>query len=126
VPESEVLELVAGSPVLSTAWANPWLGRPDGSALTAPDVWFDDVAMAVMVHSRRYHAEPDDWDDTVEADADLVAAGVVVVGVTPRRIRNDPSRVLRRLENAYHAAAARPRPAVVARPRLVDRRRSVG
>ena len=125
-PESEVLELVAESSVLSPAWANPWLERPDGSALTAPDVWFDDVAMAVMVHSRRYHAEADDWDDTVEADADLVAAGVVVVGVTPRRIRTDPSRVLRRLERAYLAAAARPRPAVVARPRPVDRCRSVG
>ena len=126
LPESEVLELVAGSIVLSPAWANPRLERPDGSALTTPDVWFDDVAMAVMVHSRRYHAEGDDWDDTVEADADLVAAGVVVAGVTPHRIRSDPARVLRRLEAAYHAAAARPRPAVVARPRLVDHRRSVG
>ena len=125
-PESEVLELVAESSVLSPAWANPWLERPDGSALTAPDVWFDDVAMAVMVHSRRYHAEADDWDDTVEADADLVAAGVVVVVATPRRIRTDPARVLRRLERAYLAAAARPRPAVVARPRLVDRCRSAG
>jgi len=126
VPESELLQLVAGSTVLPPAWANPWLERPDGSALTAPDAWFDDVAMAVMVHSRRYHAEADDWDATVESDADLVAAGVVVVGVTPRRIRSDPTAVLRRLERAHLAAAARPRPAVSARPRLVDRRRSAG
>ncbi|MFL6204437.1 MAG: hypothetical protein ACJ739_03730, partial [Acidimicrobiales bacterium] len=123
---SEVLHLVSGSSVLSPAWANPWLARPDGSPLTTPDVWFDDVAMAVMVHSRRYHAEGERWDDTVEADSDLVAAGVVVVGVTPHRIRADPPRVLHRLERAYLAAAARPRPAVVARPRLVHRRRPVG
>jgi hypothetical protein len=126
VPEVELLELVAGSVVLSPAWANPWLEQPDGSALTAPDAWFDDVAMAVMVHSRRHHAGADDWDVTVESDADLVAAGVVVLGVTPRRIRSDPMAVLRRLERAYVAAAARPRPAVVARPRPVDRRRSIG
>ena len=126
VPESELLGLVARSRVLSPAWANPWLERPDGSALTAPDAWFDDVAMAVMVHSMRYHSEADDWDATVESDADLVAAGVVVAGVTPRRIRSDPTAVLRRLERAYLAAADRPRPAVVARPRLVDRRRSAG
>jgi len=126
VPESELLELVAGSAVLSAAWANPWLERPDGSRLTSPDAWFDDVAMAVMVHSRRYHAEADDWDATVESDADLVAAGVVVVGVTPRRIRSDPAAVLGRLERAHLVAAARPRPAVVARPRLVEGRRSIG
>jgi hypothetical protein len=126
VPESELLELVSGSAVLPPAWPNPWLERADGTALTAPDVWFDDVAMAVMVHSRRHHAEADDWDATVESDAELVAAGVVVVGVTPHRIRIDPAPVLRRLERAYLTAAERPRPAVVARPRGVDRRRSAG
>lgn len=122
LPESEVLELVARSAVLPPAWANPALEHADGSALTTPDVWFDDVALAVMVHSRQYHAEADAWDATVERDADLVGAGVVVVGVTPRSVRSDPRAVLRRIEGAHEAASARPRPGVVARPRLVDRR----
>lgn len=117
VPESALLDLVATSAVLPPVWANPALRRCDGSALTTPDAWFDDVAMAVMVHSRRHHSLPDDWDATVEADAELVAAGVVVVGVTPRRIRTEPTEVLRRLERTYVAGRARPRPPVLARPR---------
>ena len=124
VPEAELLDLVATSRDLPDAWANPGLRRADGTPLTTPDVWFDDVAMAVMVHSRRYHSSPDDWDDTVDADGDLVAAGVVVAGVTPHRVSTSPTEVLRRLERAHAAARARPRPGVVATPRHL--RRAVG
>ena len=84
-------------------------------------MWFDDVAMAVMVHSRRYHSSPDDWDDTVDADSDLTSAGVVVAGVTPHRISTSPTEVLHRLERTHAAAAARPRPDVVATPRHLRR-----
>lgn len=117
VPESELLDLVAGSVVLPVAWANPVLTLPSGVALTTPDVWFDDVAMAVMVHSHRHHSQGEQWDDTVDKDGDLVAAGVVVAGVTPHRIRERPDAVLARLERAYLAARARPRPDVRATPR---------
>ena len=119
VPEAELLDLVATSGALPDAWANPSLCTGDGRALTTPDVWFDDVAMAVMVHSRRYHSSPDDWDDTVDADGDLVTAGVVVAGVTPHRVRTSPTEVLRRLERTHAAARGRPRPDVVATPRYL-------
>jgi hypothetical protein len=105
------------SQALPAPWANPGLTTADGRSLTTPDVWFDDVAMAVMVHSRRYHSSPDDWDDTVDADGDLTTTGVVVAGVTPHRIRTSPNEVLRRLERTHAAATARPRPDVVATPR---------
>jgi hypothetical protein len=91
------------SQALPAPWANPGLTTADGRSLTTPDVWFDDVAMAVMVHSRRYHSSPDDWDDTVDADGDLTTAGVVVAGVTPHRIRTSPNEVLRRLERTHAA-----------------------
>lgn len=117
VPEAEVLDLVATSNVLSTPWANPTLVDVEGEALTTPDVWFDDVAFAVMVHSKRHHSEGDQWDDTVDRDGGLVAAGVVVAGITPHRVRTQPDTVLARLERAYLAARARPRPAVRATPR---------
>ena len=118
VPEAEVLDLLSTSSVLPGAWANPALTSPTGLSLVTPDVWFDDVALAVMVHSRRFHADGELWDATVEKDGDLVACGVVVVGVTPSRVRRDPAAVLRRVEAAYAVAGARPRPAVVATPRL--------
>jgi hypothetical protein len=117
VPESELLDLLATSSVLPTAWANPKLSLSSGAVLTTPDVWFDDVAMGVMVHSHRHHSQGDEWDDTVDKDADLVAAGVVVAGVTPRRLRESPVAVRDRIERAYLAAKARPRPDVRAIPR---------
>jgi hypothetical protein len=36
--------------------------------LPTPDGWFDDVALAVQVHSRRHHAGELDWEATVAAD----------------------------------------------------------
>ena len=70
-----------------------------------------------MVHSRRFHANGELWDATVEKDGDLVAAGVIVVGVTPNRVNREPAAVLARIETAYRLARARPRPLVVATPR---------
>ncbi len=117
VPEAVLLDLVRGSRVLSAAWANPRLATTAGRILVTPDAWFDDVALAVMVHSRRFHASGELWDATVEKDADLVAAGVIVVGVTPNRLHRDPAAVLARIETAYRLALTRPRPDVVATPR---------
>lgn len=117
MPEAELLDLVATSAVLPSPWANPELTGPAGQRLTTPDAWFDDVAFAVMLHSRRYHSDGEQWDETVEKDGDLVGVGVVVAGVTPRRLRQNPEAVLRRLERTYQAAADRPRPRVRATPR---------
>ncbi|MGL5818222.1 MAG: hypothetical protein ACRCZD_02415 [Phycicoccus sp.] len=116
LPEVQLLDLVSGSSVLPSPWANPRL-EAGGAVLTTPDVWFDEIAMAVMVHSRRHHSDGDDFDETIEADAGLTAAGVVVVGVTPRRIRRDPAAVLARIERTHEAASRRPRPNVRATPR---------
>ena len=73
------------------------------------DLWFDDVALAVMVHSRAYHSGVLDWEATVAADEDLRAAGVEVVAVTPASIAAEPERVPSRIDAAYRRAAARPR-----------------
>ena len=45
-----------------------------GRRLTTPDAWFDDVALAIMVHSRQWHADELEWESTVEHDTDLQAA----------------------------------------------------
>ncbi|MBD3782208.1 MAG: hypothetical protein IE926_04510 [Micrococcales bacterium] len=114
VPEHDLLDLMRTSSVLPDAWPNPELHDARGVRLTTPDAWLDDVAMAVMVHSRRHHANGDDWDATVSSDADLVAAGAVVVGVTPRQIRSDGRAVLARIEQAWSSAGRRPRPPLTA------------
>ena len=127
VPEADLARLVATSSVLPSVWLNPVLRDAEGRRLTTPDLWFDNVAMAVMVHSREFHAGVLSWEATVERDADLTACRVVVVGVTPGAIVRDPERVLRRIEAAYSLArASGQRANVVATPRIVPTRHLMG
>jgi hypothetical protein len=97
-------------------WLNPALAGHDGVRLPTPDGWFDDVGLAVQVHSWRWHSSMIDWDATVTSDGILAEYGVVVVGVTPKAARAAPAEVLRRIERAFRHAALRPRPSVVATP----------
>jgi len=117
VPEAELLRVVRTSSVLPPAWANPVLRDADGSVLVSPDAWFDAVALAVMVHSRQFHDGAAQWERTVARDGELTARGIVVVGVAPSAIRDDPAGVLTRIEQTFLAARLRPRPAVLAVPR---------
>ena len=118
LPEADLLRLLSASSVLPEPWANPELRDAAGNRLTTPDVWLDDVALAVMVHSRKWHAGDLQWETTVEHDSDLQAVRVVVVGVTPHSIRARPRWVLERVETAYvRAKASGERADVVATPR---------
>lgn len=105
VPESDLLALVRTSLFLPAPMANPLLTGPGGETLTSPDLWFDDVGLAVMVQSRRFHADGLDWEATVEQGSDLSTMRIVVVGVTPTALARDPESQLRRIERAHEAAA---------------------
>jgi hypothetical protein len=120
VPEADLAAVVRAESRLPEVWLNPDLAAADGTSLPCPDGWFDDVALAVQVHSLRYHGSPQDWDATVMTDGLLVEHGIVVLGVTPHRLRTDPAAVLRRIVLAHGQAARRPRPAVRATPRGED------
>ena len=123
VPEADLLGMLARSRILPAPMLNPRL-HAGKERLIRPDVWFDDVGLAVMVHSWQYHAEGDNWSATVERDGELSSHGVTVVGVTPRALRKGPDRVMRCIERAYTSARARPRPDVIATPRLEPWRRA--
>ena len=90
VPEADLLRLVNDNRRLPRPWANPALHDPLVLRLTTPDLWFDDVALAVMVHSRVHHSGVLDWEATVAADEDLRTAGIEVVAVTPALIAAEP------------------------------------
>jgi hypothetical protein len=115
IPEADLARIVARSALLPPMWANPRLTL-GARRLPTPDGWFDDVGLAVQVHSRQYHAGDLDWEATVGADAELVEHGIPVLAVTPRQIARSQDDVLARLERAHAAARLRPRPAVIATP----------
>jgi hypothetical protein len=118
LPEAELLRLLASSTVLPGVWADPEVRDTSGQRLTTPDAWFDDVALAIMVHSRQWHADELQWESTVEHDTDLQAARVVVIGVTPHSIHARPRWVRERIETAYVRAKESGRRAdIVAVPR---------
>lgn len=117
VPEADLARLLSPSADLPPLLANPSLRDGDGRPLTTPDLWADDVALAVMVHSQKYHAGTLDWEATVAADQDLRGAGVEVVPVTPTSIERSPDDVQERVVAAYRRASARPRPRVTATPK---------
>ena len=120
VPESDLLALLRGSTIQPEPWVNAVVTGPSGEALTSPDLWLDDVAMALMVQSRHFHAGVLDWDETVASASDLSAVRVVVVGVTPSALSRDPRGELRRIEAAYLTArASGVRAPVRAAPRAV-------
>ena len=120
VPEHVLAQAIRAIRTLPDPWLNPALRDCAGLPLTTPDLWFDEVALAVMVHSRRYHSTGDQWDQTVGSDADLTATGIVVVGVTPRQIDTTMPEVLARVERAFAVARRRPRPLVRAEARMRD------
>ncbi|HET8987675.1 MAG TPA: hypothetical protein VFN43_04105, partial [Humibacillus sp.] len=120
VPESDLLTLVGRSSILPEPWVNPLVTGPSGEVLTSPDLWLDDVAMALMVQSRQFHAGVLDWDETVASASDLSALRVVVVGVTPSALSRDPRRELHRIEGTYLTArTSGVRARVQATPRAV-------
>jgi len=114
VPEAHLLTLTSGSPHLPELWLNPSVRGHDGRQLPTPDGWFDDVGLAIQVHSWRWHSGRDQWDATVMTDGVFAEYGVPVVAVTPDAVDHSARQVLTRIERAYRSASARRRPAVTA------------
>lgn len=117
VPEADLARILSGSPRLPDIWSNPMLRGGDGLPLITPDLWIDGVALAVMVHSRRFHSKVLSWDATVMADQELRDAGIEVVPVTPHLIATSPDAALAAVLAGLQRASARPRPPVTAYPR---------
>jgi hypothetical protein len=73
-----------------------------------PDVWWRDAGVAGEVDSREWHLSPAQWERTMARHATMSAAGIIVIHVTPRRIRLDGARVLAEFRSAIDAGRRRP------------------
>lgn len=106
-------ELVASMEGFPDVRWNVRVHHEDGSFLAIVDGLVDEVGLAIELHSFAHHADLETFDATMRRQAELIAAGLVVVPVTPRELREDPGAVERKLRAALEQARVRPRPPVV-------------
>jgi Thioesterase-like superfamily len=108
VPEADPARIVRRSTHLPPMWANPSLTAHDGRRLPRPDGWFDDMGLAVHVHSKGYHAGELDWEATGVGGRRLRRARRSTRRRHSGQIASDPDGVLARIERAYRQARRRP------------------
>ena len=82
--------------------------------LAQPDAWWPRYGVAVEVDSREWHLSPADWEQTMARHQRMSAAGIVVVHVSPRQLRDESARLEADLDATLKAG--RPLPAVTTRP----------
>jgi hypothetical protein len=68
--------------------------------LASPDAWWPDAGVAVEVDSKAYHLSPAAWEATMARQARMVAEGILVVAVSPQRVRTEGWKVAREIQSA--------------------------
>ncbi|MBA0126083.1 hypothetical protein H0B56_11080 [Haloechinothrix sp. YIM 98757] len=111
--EARGAELADRSGLPRMRW-NVRLRTVDGRILPRPDGWLDDVCLAWEIDSYEYHLSPADYARTLRRHATMTAHGIIVVHTLPSRLTSEPDAVIAELRAAYHHAARRPRPAIIA------------
>ncbi len=87
-----------------------------GRLLAITDAWWPQAGLAAEVDSREWHLSPADWERTLARDARMTEHGILVLRITPRRIRAAGGEVAAQIRSALASSAARPLPQIVARP----------
>ncbi len=99
-PECELRDLVSTSRVLpEPRWNAPI--RIGGRLLGIADGWWPEALMAAEVNSREHHFAEVDWEATMQRQAGFAAHGILVVPVSPARVRSSPGTVLAELESGW-------------------------
>lgn len=110
-PEGDLVGLLERAGVPHVV-CNARLVTANGAFIAIADVWLDDVGVALEVDSVEHHATGEGFERTIRRNSRYAAAGVLVVTILPRDIRDRPAWVLAQIEAARAAAAARGRPSV--------------
>jgi hypothetical protein len=82
--------------------------------LAVPDAWWPQASVAVEVDSREWHLSPEDWERTMRRDRRMRAAGINVLHVSPRQLREEPGQVLADIAAALRTGT--PSRGITARP----------
>jgi hypothetical protein len=78
----------------------------DGVLLAVVDAWWPEASVAVEIDSREWHFEPSAWQATMRRQARLTAAGIYVIPVSPKQVRDEPDRIIRDIANALRHGRA--------------------
>ena len=78
------------------------------SFLAKADAWWSDCGVAAEVDSREWHIKPADWERTLARHGRMSAHGIIVIHLTPRRIRAEPDGVVAELRAALESGRQRP------------------
>lgn len=100
-----------GAPLPPPRWNVP-IRDVTGALLGVVDAWWDEVALAWEVGCQHFRLGPETKASGFDSDAQLAAAGVIVLRTPPERLRQDPDGVRQDLLAAFHHAADRVRPPV--------------
>jgi hypothetical protein len=108
-PEAELRELFLGSDLPEPLW-NPRILHPHGEFLAEPDALIEESMTAVEVDSREHHSTGDGWVTTLNRDAEMTGAGLLVVHVVPALIYQQPRVCLRRISQVHQQGLRREPP----------------
>jgi very-short-patch-repair endonuclease len=104
-PENDLLDLLSASSLLPSPQVNYPISA-DGRRVFADACW-PAARLVIEVDSVEHHRFGSDAEATARRRNALTAAGWTVLSVSPQRIRDDPSGVLREIESAYLGCLAR-------------------
>jgi len=108
-PEAELRELFLSSNLPEPLW-NPVILHPDGEFLAETDALIESSMTAVEVDSREHHSTGAGWVNTLNRDAEMTGAGLLVVHVVPALIYQQPLVCLRRIEQVHEQGLRRELP----------------
>ncbi|WFR72765.1 hypothetical protein P9209_02200 [Prescottella defluvii] len=111
--DARALWLRSGLPTMKF---NRQIETDTGEFIAKPDGWIDEVALAWEIDSLDWHLSPDEYEETLARRARMQNAGIIVLAVIPRQLRDAPDRALADLRAHYELARARPRPPLRMRP----------
>ena len=81
----------------------------NGKFLARPDAWWPDYGVAVEVDSREWHLLPEHWEQTMARHRRMSAAGINVLHVSPRQLRDQSAGLLGEIEAALQSGRKLPR-----------------
>jgi very-short-patch-repair endonuclease len=97
-PEGDLRDLIRRARLPEPLY-NPrlYLG---GKLIGRPDAWWPRAGLAVEVDSRTWHWPADLWEQTMDRQSRLGAAGIRVLHFSPAQIRSQPDRVVALIREA--------------------------